>query len=187
MGQETDIIYKILNHNNLFELKPIGIFNHVNFVSLPDKIGQQFIYLDPRNCEITLKSILNTNNLINANFTVTINVGFIYDECDSSEEPQPVLITLVYFISLEIKDDYLVFKYSLGDQINEIKIDERSVTNGKWRTITIEYKSRNVILSSDNDNFDTVDLCEILKNFNKTTPVRISMRSHEKLLVTIIS
>ncbi|CAF0963132.1 unnamed protein product [Brachionus calyciflorus] len=46
-----------------------------------------------------------------------------------------------YLISLEIEDDYLVFKYSLGDQINEIKIDELSVTDDKWRTITINTKA----------------------------------------------
>ena len=66
------------------------------------------------------------------------------------------------FISLNIDNDYLKFSYSLGDQqINHFLIDELSVTDGKWRTITIEYVNRNFTFLLDNDNFDDIDSCEL--------------------------
>ena len=69
------------------------------------------------------------------------------------------------FIQLEIREDFLVFSYSLGDSlINEVILNAISVTDGKWRTVTVEYVNRNVTLSLDNDNLDHVDACEFARN-----------------------
>ncbi len=66
------------------------------------------------------------------------------------------------FISLKIENDYLKFSYSLGDkQINHFLIDDLSVSDGKWRSITIEYIHRNFTFLLDNDNYDDIDSCEL--------------------------
>jgi cadherin EGF LAG seven-pass G-type receptor 1 len=73
------------------------------------------------------------------------------------------------FIALRIKNDHLVFSYSLGETAtNEIVMDKLSVSDGKWRTVTIEYANRNVSLSLDNDDLDNVDACELARNSDKT-------------------
>lgn len=68
------------------------------------------------------------------------------------------------FVSLVIEDDFLNFKFSLGDSVNEIKINEISVSDAKWRTVTIEYKTRSVYLFLDNDNLENVDSCQLANN-----------------------
>jgi cadherin EGF LAG seven-pass G-type receptor 1 len=69
------------------------------------------------------------------------------------------------FVQLEIRNEFLVFSYSLGDVLmNELILDGLSVSDGKWRTATIEYVDRNVTLSVDNDDLDHVDACEFARN-----------------------
>lgn len=69
------------------------------------------------------------------------------------------------FVQLEIRNDYLVFSYSLGDVlVNELILDSLSVSDGKWRTATIEYIDRNVTLSVDDDDLDHVDACAFARN-----------------------
>lgn len=70
------------------------------------------------------------------------------------------------FISLRIQNEKLVFEYSLGgnemtDSTESLSINELSVSDGQWRTVTIEYKQRNVTLSVDNDILRDIDACEL--------------------------
>ena len=69
------------------------------------------------------------------------------------------------FVQLEVRNDFLVFSYSLGDALgNELVLDSLSVSDGKWRTATIEYIDRNLTLSVDNDDLDHVDACGFARN-----------------------
>ena len=42
-----------------------------------------------------------------------------------------------------------------------VSLDEVSVSDGKWRTVSVEYKDRNVSLALDDDDSFEVDSCEI--------------------------
>jgi hypothetical protein len=71
------------------------------------------------------------------------------------------------FISLHYTQNYLTFRYSLGDQVtNQLQIDLINETNfilndGKWRTVSVEYDSnRTVTLSINNDDSIDINSCE---------------------------
>lgn len=69
------------------------------------------------------------------------------------------------FISLQIQNDYLKFTYSLGDNlVNELSITNISVSDGKWRTVSLDYENRLFRLSLDNDNFEQIDSCDLAFN-----------------------
>jgi len=73
------------------------------------------------------------------------------------------------FVALKIEDSHLKFSYSLGDNfVNELVLSDLDVSDGKWRTVTIDYKNRNVTLSLDNDNSASIDACELAYSQNKT-------------------
>lgn len=73
------------------------------------------------------------------------------------------------FVSLQIEKSRLVFSYSLGDNyVNRLELDEIGVSDGKWRTVSLEYKSQYVVLALDNDGRFETDACEFAYNQNKT-------------------
>jgi hypothetical protein len=75
-------------------------------------------------------------------------------------------ITKVHdFIALKIESSFLQLRFSLGDQqTNEINIKSLNVSDGKWRTVTIEYENRNFNIFIDNDDLAYIDACEIANN-----------------------
>ena len=69
------------------------------------------------------------------------------------------------FVALRIEQSYLVFSYSLGSsQPSEIRLDNITVSDGKWRTVSIVYEHQTFVISLDNDNLQEVDACELAYN-----------------------
>ena len=79
------------------------------------------------------------------------------------------------FISLAIRNDILTFSFSLGGSatVRQMHIDALSVTDGRWRTVTIEYAHRNVTLSVDNDKLPEVDACELANSASSENCLRV--------------
>ncbi|RMZ97532.1 cadherin EGF LAG seven-pass G-type receptor 2 isoform X1 [Brachionus plicatilis] len=119
----------------------------VRAVNFPEKSGAYIVLVGLEN-RIRFKLKL-TFSTIHSNGVLFYN-GRLEDNLD--------------FVSLVIENDFLTFKFSLGDSVHEVKITEVSVSDAKWRTVTIEYKSRSVYLSLDNDNLENVDSCELAQN-----------------------
>lgn len=75
------------------------------------------------------------------------------------------------FIALKVLNGYLRLSYSLGDSVENVaEIRNLSVSDGKWRTVTIEYKNQHLAMSLDNDNLSDTDSCDLAHNFNQSTP-----------------
>ena len=68
------------------------------------------------------------------------------------------------FIALKLDSGYLSFVYSLGGAVQELKMDDLAVSDGKWRTVTVEYRDRRVSLSLDDDDSMEVDSCRLARS-----------------------
>lgn len=72
-------------------------------------------------------------------------------------------------MALRIVDDRIRVEYSLGDaQLNYFNLDDVSVSDGRRRTLRLEYAEKRFRLALDNDALDEVNACDLARNANVT-------------------